>query len=64
VLGLAIAAGGWAPGIGPARTPERVLAAAAGCALLWITPVATVIGAALLAAALLLTRIHRPAATT
>jgi TRAP-type uncharacterized transport system fused permease subunit len=50
VVALAIAAGGWTFGIGRAGTPERLLAAAAGCALLWITPVATTIGAVLLAA--------------
>jgi TRAP transporter 4TM/12TM fusion protein len=60
VVALAITAGGWALGIGPAGTPERLLAAAAGCALLWITPPATAIGAALLAATLILARLRRP----
>jgi TRAP transporter 4TM/12TM fusion protein len=60
VVALAIAAGGWALGVGPAGTPVRVLATLAGCALLWITPVATLIGAALLAVALGVAFARRP----
>ncbi|GIJ69128.1 TRAP transporter permease [Virgisporangium ochraceum] len=60
VVALATAAGGWALGVGPAGTPVRVLAALAGCALLWITPVATLIGAALLAVALVVAFALRP----
>jgi TRAP transporter 4TM/12TM fusion protein len=56
VAALATAAGGWALGIGPAGVPERLLAAAAGAALLWITPISTAIGATLLAAALLMAK--------
>jgi hypothetical protein len=63
VVALAIAAGGWALGVGPAGPPARVLAALAGCALLWITPVATLIGMILLAAALGAAFVRRPSPT-
>ncbi len=60
VVALAVAAGGWALGVGPAGTPERLLAVLAGCALLWITPWATLIGAALLTLTLVAALIRRP----
>ncbi|MCO1597297.1 TRAP transporter fused permease subunit [Micromonospora sp. RHAY321] len=44
---LAVAAGGWLPGVGPAGAPERVLGALAGVTLLWLEPVPVTIGAAL-----------------
>nr|WP_320064952.1 TRAP transporter fused permease subunit [Micromonospora sp. RTGN7] len=47
---LAVAAGGWLPGVGPAGAPERVLGALAGLTLLWLEPVPVAIGAALAAA--------------
>jgi TRAP transporter 4TM/12TM fusion protein len=40
VVALAVAAGGWLPGVGPAAVPERVLAALAGLLLLWLSPLA------------------------
>ena len=59
VLGLAIATGGWVPGIGPAGVPSRVLAAAAGLLLLYLEPLAIVIGMAALAASALLAALRR-----
>ncbi|MER5704925.1 TRAP transporter fused permease subunit [Micromonospora sp. NPDC002296] len=47
---LAVAAGGWLPGVGPAGPPERVLGALAGLTLLWLEPVPVAIGVALAAA--------------
>ncbi|MER7335789.1 TRAP transporter fused permease subunit [Micromonospora sp. NPDC000119] len=46
---LAVAAGGWLPGVGPAGTPERILGALAGLTLLWLEPVPVAVGAALAA---------------
>ncbi|MFI6272628.1 TRAP transporter fused permease subunit [Micromonospora zamorensis] len=48
---LAVAAGGWLPGVGPAGAPERVLGALAGVTLLWLEPVPVMVGAALAALA-------------
>jgi len=48
---LAVAAGGWLLGVGPAGAPERVLAAVAGLVLLWLEPLATAVGVALAAGA-------------
>ncbi|MET8261820.1 TRAP transporter fused permease subunit [Micromonospora sp. NPDC005205] len=48
---LAVAAGGWLPGVGPAGVPERVLGALAGVTLLWLEPVPVTVGAALAAVA-------------
>nr|WP_076473463.1 TRAP transporter fused permease subunit [Micromonospora avicenniae] len=48
---LAVAAGGWLPGVGPAGAPERVLAALAGVVLLRLEPVSVAIGVGLSAAA-------------
>ncbi|MGW4678588.1 TRAP transporter fused permease subunit [Micromonospora taraxaci] len=44
---LAVAAGGWLPGVGPAGVPERVLGALAGVTLLWLEPVPVAVGTAL-----------------
>ncbi|WP_371682247.1 TRAP transporter permease [Micromonospora sp. WMMA2032] len=46
---LAVAAGGWLPGVGPAGTPERLLGAVAGLVLLWLEPLPMAVGAALAA---------------
>ncbi|MGW0240806.1 TRAP transporter permease [Micromonospora chalcea] len=46
---LAVAAGGWLPGVGPAGAPERILGAIAGLVLLWLEPLPMAIGAALAA---------------
>ncbi|MFD0520692.1 TRAP transporter permease [Paractinoplanes durhamensis] len=51
VLALAVATGGWVPGIGRAGTPSRVLAAAAGLLLLYLEPLTITIGVLALAAA-------------
>ncbi|MET8199646.1 TRAP transporter fused permease subunit [Micromonospora taraxaci] len=48
---LAVAAGGWLPGVGPAGVPERVLGALAGVTLLWLEPVPVAVGTALAAVA-------------
>ena len=48
---LAVAAGGWLPGVGPAGAPERVIGAVAGVTLLWLEPVPVTVGAALAAVA-------------
>ncbi|MGW3895334.1 TRAP transporter permease [Micromonospora profundi] len=48
---LAVAAGGWLPGVGPAGAPERVLGALAGVTLLWLEPVPVTVGVALAAVA-------------
>jgi hypothetical protein len=50
VAALAVAAGGWVLGVGPAPIPARVGAAVAGACLLWVSPLSTAIGAALLVA--------------
>ncbi|MFI6782141.1 TRAP transporter permease [Micromonospora sp. NPDC050276] len=48
---LAVAAGGWLPGVGPAGTPERITGAVAGVTLLWLEPVPVTVGAVLAAVA-------------
>ncbi|PWR10282.1 C4-dicarboxylate ABC transporter permease [Micromonospora sicca] len=48
---LAVAAGGWLPGVGPAGPPERILGAVAGLLLLWLEPVPITAGAVLAALA-------------
>ncbi|WP_372433307.1 TRAP transporter permease [Micromonospora phaseoli] len=44
---LAVAAGGWLPGVGPAGVPERLVGVAAGLTLLWLQPVPIAIGTVL-----------------
>ncbi|RAN93694.1 2,3-diketo-L-gulonate TRAP transporter large per mease protein YiaN [Micromonospora saelicesensis] len=44
---LAVAAGGWLPGVGRAGAPERVLGALAGVTVLWLEPVPVTVGVAL-----------------
>ncbi|WP_240033082.1 TRAP transporter permease [Micromonospora globbae] len=55
---LAVAAGGWLPGVGPAGVPERVVAALAGVFLLRLeaVPVAVGVGLAVVAVAGVLVR--------
>ncbi|PSK64576.1 hypothetical protein B0E53_03466 [Micromonospora sp. MH33] len=48
---LAVAAGGWLPGVGPAGPPERILGAVAGLVLLWLEPLPVAVGAVLAALA-------------
>ncbi|MFJ5664994.1 TRAP transporter permease [Micromonospora chalcea] len=59
---LAVAAGGWLPGVGPAGVPERVLGAVAGLVLLWLEPLPMAIGAALAALAVAGVYVRRGAA--
>jgi TRAP transporter 4TM/12TM fusion protein len=51
VTGLAVATGGWVPGIGPAPLPARLLGALAGLLLLYLAPVTIAIGVVALALA-------------
>jgi len=51
VAGLAVATGGWVPGIGPAGTVSRVLGAAAGLLLLYLEPLTIAAGVTALALA-------------
>ncbi|GIF18269.1 C4-dicarboxylate ABC transporter permease [Paractinoplanes tereljensis] len=51
VLGLAVATGGWVPGIGAAGTPSRLLAAVAGLLLLYLEPLTIGVGVTALIAA-------------
>ncbi|MFJ6168609.1 TRAP transporter fused permease subunit [Micromonospora orduensis] len=48
---LAVAAGGWLPGVGPAGPPERILGVLGGVTLLWLEPVPVTVGVALAAVA-------------
>ncbi|MFC4088577.1 TRAP transporter permease [Micromonospora sp. GCM10011541] len=59
---LAVAAGGWLPGVGPAGPPERLLGALAGLALLWLEPVPVTVGAVLAAATVAVVLVRRGAA--
>ncbi|MBQ1045619.1 TRAP transporter fused permease subunit [Micromonospora sp. C32] len=59
---LAVAAGGWLPGVGPAGVPERILGAVAGLVLLWLEPLPMAIGAALAALAVAGVYVRRGAA--
>lgn len=51
VAALSVACGGWVLGVGPAGRPERVAAAAAGLALLYLRPGTVIAGVLLLAVA-------------
>jgi TRAP-type uncharacterized transport system fused permease subunit len=44
VAGLAVATGGWFPGIGPAALPVRLLGALSGLLLLYLEPLTIVLG--------------------
>ncbi|MET8063259.1 TRAP transporter large permease subunit, partial [Micromonospora sp. NPDC005313] len=59
---LAVAAGGWLPGVGRAGVPERVVGAIAGLVLLWLEPLPMAIGAALTALAVAGVYVRRGAA--
>ncbi|AYF25975.1 C4-dicarboxylate ABC transporter permease [Micromonospora tulbaghiae] len=59
---LAVAAGGWLPGVGPAGVPERIVGAIAGLVLLWLEPLPMAIGAALAALAVAGVYVRRGAA--
>ncbi|BBH68140.1 C4-dicarboxylate ABC transporter permease [Actinoplanes sp. OR16] len=61
VLGLAIAAGGWVFGVGPAGVAGRVLAAVAGLLLLYLEPIAIAVGMGALALAVVLAALGRRA---
>ncbi|GAA2475115.1 TRAP transporter permease [Winogradskya humida] len=56
VGGLAIATGGWVPGIGAAGVPSRVLGGLAGVLLLYLAPVTIALGVVALGLALILRR--------
>jgi ABC-type uncharacterized transport system permease subunit len=60
VAGLAIATGGWVPGIGPAGTPSRILGGLAGLLLLYLAPWTIAIGAAALVLAAGIAFVRRP----
>jgi TRAP transporter 4TM/12TM fusion protein len=51
VVGLAVATGGWVPGVGPANTISRMLGAVAGLFLLYLAPPTIGIGVVALALA-------------
>jgi TRAP transporter 4TM/12TM fusion protein len=51
VVGLAVATGGWVPGVGPANLASRVLGAVAGLLLLYLAPTTIAIGVIALALA-------------
>ncbi|GIF14383.1 TRAP transporter permease [Actinoplanes teichomyceticus] len=59
VLALAVAAGGWVPGVGRATVASRALAGVAGLFLLYLAPLAAGIGAAALAGSALLAAVAR-----
>ncbi|WP_406601214.1 TRAP transporter permease [Micromonospora yasonensis] len=59
---LAVAAGGWLPGVGPAGVPERILGALAGLALLWLEPVPVTVGSLLAAVLVVGVLVRRRAA--
>ncbi|MEV6342547.1 TRAP transporter fused permease subunit [Actinoplanes sp. NPDC051851] len=59
VFGLAVATGGWIPGVGRAGTPSRVLAGIAGVLLLYLEPGAVAAGVASLAVSVLVAGIVR-----
>ncbi|MEV6595522.1 TRAP transporter fused permease subunit [Actinoplanes sp. NPDC051346] len=65
VTGLAVAAGAWVPGIGPAGTPSRVLGGLAGLLLLYLAPTTIVAGllALALAAGIAFAQRRRPGGT-
>ncbi|GAA3909062.1 TRAP transporter permease [Actinoplanes auranticolor] len=64
VVGLAVATGGWVPGIGPAGPASRVLGGVAGLLLLYLAPLTIAAGAVALALAAGIAIIHRTGRTT
>ncbi len=59
VVALAVAAGGWLPGVGPASGPVRAVATGGGLLLLWLEPWAAVTGTLVVAAAVTLAVLDR-----
>jgi len=59
VVALAVATGGWVPGVGPAGPVSRVLGGLAGLLLLYLAPITIAIGAGALALAAGLAGLHR-----
>ncbi|MEV4282023.1 TRAP transporter permease [Actinoplanes xinjiangensis] len=59
VFGLAIATGGWVPGVGPAGWASRVAAGLAGLLLLYLAPVSIVAGLIALLVAVLVAALER-----
>jgi TRAP transporter 4TM/12TM fusion protein len=59
VFGLAVATGGWIPGVGPAGPVSRVLAAVAGLLLLYLEPAVIAAGVIALLTAVLIAGFHR-----
>jgi TRAP-type uncharacterized transport system fused permease subunit len=64
VVGLAVATGGWVPGIGPAGPASRILGGVAGLLLLYLAPLTIAAGAVALACAAGIAIIHRTGRTT
>jgi TRAP-type uncharacterized transport system fused permease subunit len=64
VVGLAIATGGWVPGIGAAGPASRVLGGIAALLLLYLAPLTIAVGAVALAIAAGIAIIHRTGRTT
>jgi TRAP transporter 4TM/12TM fusion protein len=64
VVGLAVATGGWVPGVGPAGWASRVLGGVAGLLLLYLAPITIAVGAVALALAAGLAGLHRRRADT
>jgi TRAP transporter 4TM/12TM fusion protein len=64
VAGLAVATGGWVPGIGAAGPVSRVLAGLAGLLLLYLAPLTIVIGGVALVLAAVLAVIQRRGSTS
>ncbi|WP_442933345.1 TRAP transporter permease [Micromonospora psammae] len=62
VAALAVAAGGWLPGVGPAGVPERILGALAGLSLLRLEPVPVTVGLVLAVIAVVGVCVRRGAA--
>jgi TRAP-type uncharacterized transport system fused permease subunit len=59
VVGLAVATGGWVPGVGPAGWASRVLGGIAGLLLLYLAPITIAVGAVALSLAAGLAALHR-----
>lgn len=59
VAGLAVATGGWVPGVGPAALPSRILGGVAGLLLLYLAPATIAAGITALALAAGLAAVNR-----
>ncbi|MDR7273614.1 TRAP transporter permease [Catenuloplanes atrovinosus] len=62
VAALAVATGGWVPGVGPAGAPARACATVGGLLLLYLNPVGILAGLALTVAAVAITAVSPGAA--